>query len=213
MAFPTTPVLTNFTGANENPLSEGGAWAGPVRTGGQLRCQRFSNQAEAINGSTGESIWNTTFAADQEVYAVISALPAAGIGFNIFARCQSEGTASADYYNLSYTEGTGWRYFKMIDEGFTQLGGVISTLVAAVGDSCGFSVIGTTLQGYHKPAAGSWATLGVSQTDSSVTGAGKIGFSLSDSDTAAFDNFGGGAVVSSVPRVPIPRVISSGARW
>ena len=50
MAFPTTPILSSFTGANEEPLSEGGVWIGTQRIENSpsiTKMRRVSNQAGA----------------------------------------------------------------------------------------------------------------------------------------------------------------------
>jgi hypothetical protein len=209
MVFPITPVLSTFTGADENPLSESGLWATTALRSGASRCQRLSNVAAPV-AAASESVWNTTFGANQEAFATIAALPTNPNGINVFVRAQSVGTAQADCYNLSYNVGTGWRFYRMVDETFTALGsGVISTVVAAAGDSFGVTIIGSTLEGWYRPLGGNWVSLGT-QDDTTITGSGKIGFSLANSDTGRADNFGGGAAFSRFDFPKLPKKLMVG---
>lgn len=217
MDFPTTSVLTTFPGSDEDPLSESGAWLSVgVRTDSatRARCRLLSNAAASPVSATvaGESVWATTYAADQEVYCSVPQLPAtAGHGVVVWVRIQDEGTASAVAYQFGYTLGTGFRIFKMTGGGtFTQIGSTDST-VMGTGDSFGGNVIGTNLELWHKPVAGSWTQLVVG-TDSVISGSGKIGIFLSAGSIADLDDFGGGEVSEQAESRKI-QVVRSNMRW
>jgi hypothetical protein len=202
VAFPTTSVLSTFDGANEEPLSEGGNWAGPIRAASASlgACRLVSNTVgpSTVGGiSTSESYWTpTTFGADQEVFCTVSAAATGTQGFSIWCRLQQEGADTVDGYNLSYTHGTGFRMFRILNAGFSQVGSTNAQAVSA-GDAAGLTVIGTDLEMWYKAAAGSWVSLGTG-SNADVTGAGKLGISISGgSANVRLDDFGGGEVVTT----------------
>lgn len=202
MAFPTTSVLTNFTGADEEPLSEGGNWsASTIRTNNATDdpCSRASNRiARPSNASAvGESVWAASFAADQEVFMTVPTLGVSGQDIDLYFRIQNEGGSSVAAYLLAYVIGTGWQFYRLSNITYTQIGATVSTQVLSAGDSMGASVLGTTLEAWYKAAAGSWTSLG-SVTDSVVTGAGRIGVGITAGSSFTGDDFGGGAAVISV---------------
>ena len=208
MAFPTTSVLTSFPGADEDPLSEGGAWAAStIRLASATigRCRLLSNvAAHPVDGNfAGESVWATQYAADQECFATITALPTAGTnGYAVWVRIQSEGTAGADGYMLSYNRTIGLRIFKMLNSAVTQVGTTTDAGDLAIGDSIGISGEGTTIKAWRKPAAGAWSNT-ITETDSNVTGAGKIGVLISAGSSVRVDDFGNGEVVAGVDVIPL----------
>lgn len=204
MAFPNTPILSTFPGANEEPLSEGGAWGGTIRATAvnRDRARLLSNAvAQSSNASViaSESVWATSFPADMEVFATLTATPTTATnGPALYARVQQEGTTGADAYNLSYVLGTGLQFYRMVNSSFTQLGSTVVQVLSA-GDSFGLTVSSSTLEGWYKPAAGPWTSIGT-QTDSNITGPGKIGLALigGSGETHRLDNFGGGSMFTQV---------------
>lgn len=203
MAFPNTPVLTTFTGPDEDPLSEGGNWLGPIRNAlGQLR--RLSNvaHASATIGSDYQSYWTTQFAADQEAYTTIATLPTVGNGICVYVRIHNPGNATlAEGYNFCYHPGTGLRCFRFSGgSSFLQVGSTTAVTLSA-GDKIGLSILGNTLTGYYF-TAGAWNTVSIG-TDGLITGAGFIGLQLDDT-TGEADDFGGGIpVVAATPLFPL----------
>jgi hypothetical protein len=207
VAFPTTSVLSTFDGANEEPLSEGGNWAGPIRAASASlgACRLVSNTVgpSTVGGiSTSESYWTpTTFGADQEVFCTVSAAATGTQGFSIWCRLQQEGADTVDGYNLSYTHGTGFRMFRIANAAFSQVGST-NTQAVSTGDAAGLSVIGTSLEMWYKASGGSWTSLGTG-TNSDVAGAGKLGISISQATAAVrLDAFGGGEVVAAATTTP-----------
>lgn len=198
MAFPTTSILENANRANEDPLGNG-TWTSPSFGDGH-GAKIVSNQiAPTATGFSG-SLWNTTFTADQEVFWTLVTL--ANDTFGLLATRVTSPGASWTGYELQHPSATNkntWTLFKNVV-------GVQSTLTTwtqavAAGDSVGYSVIGTSITPYYKPAAGAWGALTPSFTDSSVTGAGQIGLEIDNLGAArAFDDWGGGAAITRVPR-------------
>jgi hypothetical protein len=203
MAFPTTSVLTTFTGADENPLSEGGNWALFGAGAESAPCARLSNQAkngsDVTNNLPARSYWTPSqFGPDVEAYATIATLPNSGKGTSVFGRIHNP-TNDATYegYLAVYTTGTGFRLFKCLSGGtFTQIGSTDAT-AASAGDKIGLECISTTIRCLHF-TGGSWVQR-VSVTDSSITGAGYIAieFASNDLGSGRLDDFGGGTVVGS----------------
>ena len=199
MSFPTTSVLTSFTGADESPLSEGGAWAGPVESGiAQMR--RVSNTVKAAAASGG-SYRTGLSSADLEAYLDVITLPTAGNGAIVRLRIQNPGnTTTATCYIWVYIVGTGFQWYKMTaGHTYTQIGATFTPHTLAAGEQLGASVIGTTISGYYG-VGGAW-TLVDSRTDASISGAGTIGLGADESVTTVLDNFGGGAIVAVVELV------------
>lgn len=200
MAFPTTSVLTTFTGTDENPLSEGGNWAqGPDLS--QTPAARVSNQAknsvDTTNNLNSRSYWVASqFGPDLEAYATIAALPNSGKGVSVWGRLHNP-TGSYEAYLAVYTTGTGFRLFKVTAGGtFAQLGSTDAT-AASAGDKIGLECIGTTIRCLHF-TGGSWVQR-VSATDSAISGAGylAIEFGSNDLGSGKLDDFGGGTVVGT----------------
>lgn len=198
MAAPTTPILSTFTGGDEDPLSEGGNFAGPVRNG-LSQCRRVSNQAAhslTATSVSATSYWTPTqFAADQEVYATVPVAPPTSTqAVSIWGRIHNPGNAStAEAYIGAWAKDIGFRIFKMLTgSSFTQIGSTDSTALAN-NDGMWLNINGTALTLYHF-TGGSWVQR-VSTTDSSITGAGYIGMEFGTLETdARLDDFGGGAV-------------------
>lgn len=204
MAFPTTSVLTSFTGADEDPLSEGGNWAGPIRNA-QRQAERFTNaarhSANPDNTVSGTSYWTVTqYGPNVEVFATVPELPSSTHGVSVWARIHNPGNATTmEAYLGVYTTDTGFRIFKVTAGAtFAQIGSTDAT-VASAGDKIGLEVIGTSLTLYHF-TSGSWVSR-VTGTDSAITGSGYIGLEFSSNITAGtLDDFGGGTHVASPPR-------------
>jgi hypothetical protein len=199
VAFPTTSVLTSFTGSDEDPLSESGNWTGPFRNGGR-QCERVVNaaahSANPDDNLAATSYWQgAQFGPDVEVFATIPVVPdAAGDGVAVWGRIHNPGNATTmEGYIGHFVNGTGWRIFKCLTGStFTQVGSTTASPAPTNGEKLGLEIIGTALKLYHF-TAGSWVER-VSGTDSSITGSGYIGIEFAiDSANERLDDFGGGA--------------------
>lgn len=198
MAFPTTSVLTTFTGADEDPLSEGGNWAGPTRDL-TSHLKRVSNAVarSAISGTVGDYWTPNTFGPDTEVFCTMGGtFDESGGTIQVMGRVQNP-TSDTIFrcYLAAYTQGTGFRCFKDIDTTFTQIGSTDAT-VASVGDKIGLEVIGTAIKCYHF-TGGSWVQR-VSGTDSDISTAGNLALEIASSNNMRADDFGGGTVITAV---------------
>lgn len=201
MAFPVTGVLDSFNaGASQNLTARAG-WSASDTLGTVLTS--FGSLATdsvptyAANNATGNA-WGTSFT-DCEVWATLSVIPVVN-PIKLVARWD---TAGQNGYVLEVFQ-TGLPNYSLSLEKYvagSQSGLASETPMVpapANGDSFGFSVIGSTLTVYHKPAAGAW-TQHLTATDSSFAGPGVIGL-VSVEAAARFDAFGGGDI--SAPSAP-----------
>lgn len=197
MPSPTTPVLTSFTGADEDPLSEGAAWAGPTQSG-KRQLRRLTNMAHRSATGTaaeGQSYRGAGTGPDSEVYATIATVPtAAGEGVAVWCRIQNPGNATTmTAYLGAWTKGTGWRLFRVHSGGtFVQIGATQATPDPVAGEKIWLDVTGSALALRHF-TAGAWVDR-VTSTDTNITVAGYIGGEISGG-VGDLDEFGGGTVV------------------
>lgn len=187
MAFPTTSLLDDFNRANAATL--GANWSTGVESG-YSDLNILSNQAYAPTGTEG-NVWGTQFAADQEAWVTVNALPASSIA-RLYARVQNPGTGSLNCYAVEM-DPTGGYLVKFVAGGSTFIGS--GGFGFSPGDKVGISCIGTSIT-YYVYSGGSWASQDV-VVDSSVSGAGYIGLDSHNSATR-FDDFGGGALPGPV---------------
>lgn len=213
-SFPTTDVLTTFTGADEDPLSEGGDWASSIRWDGgggvpanDLRL--VSNQAgPSASGANSHcaSYWNTSFAADQEVFATVGVKCDDGKWCSLAARIQDPSTSGVDFYALEIDAVAGsandtWSIYRYNDNSGSLVGS-LGTQEFSAGDKIGLEVSGTgatvTLRAYIY-TGGVWTQVGSDVEDTSgsrITAAGYIGAHMNDTANAGrWDDFGGGEIV------------------
>lgn len=194
MAFPTTSILDDFNRANEGPPPS----ANWVNGGFTDYLKVLSNQAITTPAWLGGEMWNTDFGPDCEVYYTIAALNGnTAANIDLFARVQLDGGGvMTDGYAVVWVAGSG-NLIIYRTAAWSILKSVTGAQTLADGDSVGMSVVGTTISVYHKPSAGSW-TLITTQTDSSVSSAGKIGVYVTavttPTNTISIDDFGGGTV-------------------
>jgi hypothetical protein len=193
MAFPTTPVLDNFTGTNGDDLPVYSAnWQATPTGGAPLEIQSNAATGTSAGGNNTNS-WATSFGPDCEVYVTISTVAAAGNVILLFARgVQTGSLATVDGYVLRYAPaaGTDTLTIQSVTNGTqTSIGAAFSQEISA-GDSIGLECVGTTLTCYYKPSGGAWGSL-FSRTDSTYTAAGQIAL-FSTSTGVRFDAFGGG---------------------
>lgn len=219
MTFPTTSVLDSFNaGASQNLTARAG-WSASDTLGTVLTS--FGSLATdtvptyAANNAAGNA-WGTSFT-DAEVWATVSVIPVAN-QVRLVARWDTAGQNGYELQMFPIGGGTYqlglYKYITGTQTSLVNESPMVPT--PANGDSIGFSVIGTTLTAYHKPAAGAW-TQHLTTTDSSITAAGVIGL-VSVETAVRFDEFGGGAIASgeiSGPRqqaVPFTRGAGGGGK-
>lgn len=187
MPFPTTPILTTFTGPNENPLSEGGNWSVPLFLGDD-NLQRLNNQAAPQGGNFAGAYWSANvFNADQEAYATAGASTG---DFYLSARLQSPGLVGLDGYLVTTSFGGTVRIQRYDDSSITQLGPTITQSMSS-GDKMGIECIDTTISAYVDTGVG-WTLIG-SRVDSTYNLSGNIGIEASTGNMR-LDDFGGGSI-------------------
>jgi len=207
MAFPTTGLLDAFTRANEDPLASG--WLGPVRPAVNS-ARLVSNEVRQQVAGDGTTYFNTSYAADQEAWFLVNTLPGSGGSISLLGRIRDPGLGTDDFYQWTYTVGTGWRMFVVIDDAYTQLGSTVSTPAMSAGEKIGLELTTNSQKGYHY-TAGSWSVI-TTTTDSQIATGGFIGIEMADA-TAAVDDFGGGNIGSGAGTPPTLRVMRSNLRW
>lgn len=198
MAFPTTGILDAFTRANENPVSDGGNWGGPLFAGSG-RAQLVGN-AITTTGTFNENYRsNTNYGPDCEAYCTIATLGTDG-AVNPFVevtlRTSSEGAGWNGYQILFFPSLSEVVVVRTDNEVDTQLGASISQSISG-GHKVGAEMVSSTITPYIDTGGG-WTALST-RSDGTYTGAGHIGVSFGRSGTIAWvlDDFGGGTVVVS----------------
>lgn len=195
MADPTTSVLSNLTGTDEEPLDEGGNFAGPIETGTrQLR--RLSNEAARgtipAPSGTGTSYYlPSTFGPDSECFATLSTIPEGGGEAGVWARVTPGDSASYQAYLWVWVNGSNFLLVKRFANAFTVLD--TDATVMSSGEKLWIDCNGSTIKGYHF-TGGSWVER-CSAVDTDITGAGRIGWSIQSSNDTRFDDIGGGTIV------------------
>ena len=190
VASGTAPsLLSNFTGADENPLSEGGNWTILDTHSSGTNFKRLSNKAVGTLGGPGfnNTYWvPANFGPDVEAHGTLGAFTggsAAGISF----RGSSPG-ATPTYY-IASASSTQAQVARYIAGSFVSLITIPATW--AVGDQFGVAVNGSEISIYRFPSGGSaWAFVG-SVRDTAISGAGNVGLYSSDTATGFSDLYVG----------------------
>jgi RHS repeat-associated protein len=201
---PGTGLLDQFERANEDPLTQGGAWSEtPVLAGGQtlevLGNAVGQNEAETL---AANSFRTDEIVGDAEVHARIAAMPDNNQDFFLYLHLQQPGTAEVDGYVARWfhwisTDGLYIR--KLVDGVQTTIAGPLA-LDPAVGDTLLLRRFGLGLELWRKHGA-TWTKL-LSTIDESFT-SGHLGLGLDD-EAGRWDDFGGGSLGAPPPAPPPP---------
>lgn len=207
MAFPTTSILDNFNRADASDL--GANWT--TIGSNSYRVHSSAAQANQSAGVSPADYYNvSTYGADCEAYATIAVLPStsgSGSAFqSILIRFHDLGGGSLNGYELALQGWNGTNYtearlYKVSNGG--TLNSPIS-ITAGAGDKLGVSAIGDTISMYLY-SGGSWNLIGTVTNSDEFTTAGYLGFGGffgGGSETAAWDDFGGGTI-STGPAIPV----------
>lgn len=189
MAFPITGILDQFNRANQ-VLTTSADWS---VLGGAAVPTVNSNQIDNGTESYVGAWWDTsTFGPDCECRMLINV---DGNYFGIFARLTTP-AGSYDAYQASWS--TSNLTLQRNDNAVqTQLGSTV-TLAKAAGMELGLECIGSAIKVYTE-SGGTW-TERISQTDSTYTTAGNVGFDYFDgASTLKLDDFGGGTLDTVIP--------------
>jgi hypothetical protein len=177
-------LISNFTGADENPLSEGGNWAQLSSSGNAL--QRISNAVASVINGLGASYWTpANFGPDVEVYLTLTNVAVSGHGLAV--RVQGEGGANTwDGYQARLTAAE-VILSRVTDSVRTDLDSSISAGFAA-GDKLGLSVRGSTITAWRQPSGSSRWNIVLTAVDATYASAGKIAV-IAPWTTTRSDNF------------------------
>jgi hypothetical protein len=201
ISFMSTPVLSNFIGADENPLSEGGLFLGPLEfSGGALK--RASNAALSTTGgvSSDSRYWSTQLGADQEVWVQLGSVKIPdNDNYSLFTRIANPGLSTQTWYELAVQPAAAandiWAFYKNVLGGGSTLIQTLTATEIAAGGYIGCRVQGNKLSAYYMSnASGSTRQLIGQVTDTSITGAGYIGIAMRTGSAAQFEKMGGGIV-------------------
>jgi hypothetical protein len=186
---PSTGLLDSFTGA---PGALSASWQSPALSDpGTVAIA--SSGVTAGSTAASSATWSaTTFTANQEAYLTVPVLPRSGDFIQVIGRLDKLGATGESCYLLRVTPSTStWDVRKKIS-------GATSTSIRsfnapfAAGDSMALQLVGSTVNVFRRPAGGSWSLVG-SATDTAITGAGYLAFTLGDT-TARGGSFGGGGL-------------------
>lgn len=175
-------LISDFTGSNENPLSEGGNWANINSSGSVL--ERVSNAVKCSFASAAGAYWTpANFGPDLDAYVTLSTVGDAGIA----ARIQGEGGAATwDGYAVRLISGV-VNIYVVTNATFTSLASN-SGVSWASGDKLGIRIEGSTIQGWRQASGSSDWNLVCTAVDTTYSSAGKIGL-VFVSATAVLDDF------------------------
>lgn len=212
MAFPSNGILDNFNRANIDPAD--GNISYPIFPAGGAP-EILSNALGNRGGST--SYWNGAFAADQEVYCTMVALPGLGTGgIGVFGRIQTPNTVGIDCYFVTFyrdsTPSEIMRFAKFINNAGALIDDVdVSGYGFAAGDGIGMSIIGSQITGYWNDVGGGGWTAIATRTDTDITAGGFIGLGDQGNNVGyLLDNLGGGNVTVLAPTL---HRLATPARW
>jgi hypothetical protein len=222
MAFPTTSIISTFTGADENPLSEGGAWSGSVEGGGEVDCQRLSNQCTRGSASSSGAYRASASFTEAEVYMTLTGVLDVDAHYALVAaRLIDPDTANRDYYAAYYwTSDNTIRVQRVINGAGTDLATSAALGALAVGNKIGLSVSGTgatvTVKGFFDDGGGWDEVVTFDDTNAArIVSAGTLGLRLSNTGLWTVDDFGGGEIVSATSAADDPPIgfLGRGAGW
>ncbi len=209
MAFPTTPLLDDFNRADG---ALGSNWSTPVESGEPGTPTIFSNAMVAPGSTDASAWWNpTTFGPDTEVFGTIPSASDKSAAIYLFARTASENSSGSDNYTVVFIlQSNTIEVYRNINNVGT--GPILSiSHTHTVGSQYGMRVSTVGADNFievFKDGVSLGSTTDVGQA-ANVPGPGHIGAGLfggGSSLTRAWDNFGGGTVVtfSGLPPVSKP---------
>ena len=188
-------VLDTFDRANSllrgSTASGGDTWATTLIN--SATTTDLAIASNALEGNGQSAFMNTSHGPDVELWAEVAQVPGSGQYFFLAARITDQ-AAAWEGYAVIYIVGTGWQLRRYDNGSSSVLGATVASPTVAVGDSIGFSVVGSTLTAYHKPSGGSWTAV-FTRSDATYSGAGKLGLELVSGSRIA--QLGGGAPVSA----------------
>jgi len=194
MAFPTTGILDDFT-TDEDPISEGGVWTGPLyTTHSQLRKVSGQLAREATGAAWGSSYLAADYGPECEAYMTIATADAAH-EMTLHVKMSPIGDTTMDGYSFDYFRGSTVNGLYRYDNGAgTQLGSLF-TQVWSNGDAVGVEYLAGNIAVYRKPAAGAWGQLATRGETTYQSQSGKTAVVI-EGTTYRMDDLGGGTLVA-----------------
>lgn len=192
-------LLSAFTGADENPLSEGGNWAKVDTAGGNLK--RVSNVVGGVTASAAAyNYWTpSNFGADCEAYLTIATKPSVNGTVRLGIRIQGEGgTSTWDGYVAFWqaVSGTDTLLLQRVTNGSSTTLATVNQEFAT-GDKVGLRALGSTIEMWRHDGS-SWALL-ASVVDTTYASAGKVLIEVADSAlTGRLDDVYAGTVTATL---------------
>ncbi len=179
-------VLDDFDRADEGPPPSA-SWTYPGAFDG---LKVVSNECAPDGVLSGASTWDTSFGADQVVYATIPAIPL-NWAVTLFARHPDSAEIFAKGSYFVYAVAGFIQLFVYHTDMSLHLLGT-AAMVWSAGDRVKLRCKGTTIKAYADVGAG-WVEK-LSVTDSSLTSGGYIGAYLAGNANTRIDDFGGGTI-------------------
>lgn len=200
----TATLLDSFTGADENPLREGGNWARVEPPSvNPADAQRLGNAycgTEVLPSfAIGNLYWTQRyFGPDVDVYMTITGgIGSGGGGGGYLLEVRGQNPTDGTHFNysaylLQITGGSTWRLFTLINGAPDTTVGT-ATQAIATGDKMGFRAQGNVISGWwNDVSTGIWTQV-LSYTDTSnlLTGEGFVAIAT-DNTTATVTNLHAG---------------------
>lgn len=170
-------LLTAFTGADENPMTDGGNWD-RLNDSNSTQLRRLGNQVTSNGTLTGECYWTPATYQDFVIYWTISTLPGSGNAQRLYGRLKDVGLLGNvwDGYVVRYQQAATSQL--IIDVNTNATGTTLSTvnITLAAGDKIGMVCLGSMIQSWAY-TSGAWA-LQATVFDSTYPAAGYIGIGV-----------------------------------
>ena len=183
-AVSTGTLVSSFSGADENPLSEGGLWANLDTSKNPLK--RAGNVATAsVNSAQNASYYATDFGPELDAYVTLTTIPPGGNLVQLRARVQGAGgSATWDGYAVQYIGGGQVDIYVYTNAvAASSLGSALVDL--ADGDKLGIRCTGSSISAWTF-SGGLW-TRRVAVTNATYGSAGKVALYV-DSTTSQVDD-------------------------
>lgn len=202
-AFPTAAVVDNFNRADENPLSQSGAWTTGIISG-HAALTVGANQCVGSTASTNSAYRTTIMSGADEECFVTLATHGSNNEFAVYARLANPGAASSvDGYKAQLSLGGTLqvRIQRVDNDTPTNIATVNQTIDG--GDSVGLECIGSTIAAYFNDDGAGWASV-TSVADATYSAAGYIGLHDNNQFNVA-DDFGGGVIAAAAASLLLRR--------
>ncbi len=204
MAFPDYPVTDDFNRADENPLSGGGLWDGPLRAAdGRLKIVSNEVAHATAAGAAGNAYYTVPLVAPFQVWCEIpNASGDQGIDYCIQ---EPELTGEAQGYRWQSNGAFGLELYRIAEGAFTKVGSSITTHSIADGDALGVYLHSNGDHDLYIRNSGVWILL-ATYSDTGYS-SGYPGIVITATAAARMDNFSAVQVPHGYPTFPSVSVL------